>query len=59
MDIKEMGKTIISMVKENKEIVEDMWESIPSDMQVKIKEEIEKVKRQISEYKSNKEEQTD
>lgn len=59
MDIKEIGKNLVSMVKENKEIIEDMWETIPSNMQDKIKSEIEKVKQQMIEYEKNKKEQTD
>lgn len=57
MDIKELGENLISMVTENKEILENTWESVPPDMQIKIKEELEKAKQQMIDYENSKKEQ--
>lgn len=57
MNLKEIGKTLQNIVKENIDIVNDMWESVPSDMKKKIQDEIEKVKQQYLEYQEDKKEE--
>lgn len=52
-----MGETLVSMVTENKEIVENMWESISDEMHKKIEDEIEKAKKQMLDFQNKKEEQ--
>lgn len=60
MTFEEIGKTFQNIIKENIELVDDVWESFPSEMKEKVQKEIEKVKEQVLEYQQqNKEEQPD
>ena len=59
MNFKGISEILQNIVKENIELVNDMWETVPSDMKNKIQDEIEKVKQQYLEYQESNEEQSD
>lgn len=59
MNFKGISEILQNIVKENIELVNDMWETVPSDMKNKIQDEIEKVKQQYLEYQESNKEQSD
>lgn len=57
MTAKDLGKTLKDIVEENKNLLEDTWETFPDEMKEKVKQELNKVSEQVKEYLNKKKEQ--